>query len=269
MQWVKNGMNKNKNNKIIVQALLKGLAILECFKNDQEEHGVTELGQLVDFPESGVQRILNTLEFTGYVYQNPLNRRYRLSPKIISQCNKAATFLRWKEMARKHMTVLNELYEETVNLAIRDGDGAVYIEVVESRHVLRPNLVQGIRYPLHCSALGQSLLLDMSETALLSVWPEELEMHTPKTITNKQAMLEKIRVAKEEQYTVDDEEYQMGLVCVGVPVRGVGNRIVAAISMSTPTVRMTPEKFETVVVQLKETAKKISDDFQYLFPSEG
>jgi len=258
-------MNESENNKIFVKSLLKGLAILECFKNDQAEHGVTELGQLVDLPESGVQRILNTLEFAGYVYQNSQNRRYRLSPKIISQCDKATTFLRWKEMARKHMTLLNEVFGETVNLAIRDGDGAVYIEVVESLHVLRPNLVKGIRYPLHCSALGQSLLLDMSESALLSVWPEELEVHTPKTITNRQAMLDKFRLAKGEQYTVDDEEYQMGLVCVGAPVRGVGNRIVAAVSMSTPTVRMTPEKFETIVVQLKETAKKISDDFQYLF----
>lgn len=261
-------MKKKEDKQIVVQALLKGLAIFECFKNDQEEYGVTELGLLVDLPESGVQRILNTLEFTGYIYQNPLNRRYRLSPKIICQCNRAATFLRWKEMAHKHMTDLNELYGETVNLAIRDGDGAVYIEVVESRHVLRPNLVKGIRYPLHCSALGQSLLLDLSEQTLLSVLPIELEAHTPKTVTDKQALLEKIRLAKDRQYTVDDEEYQLGLVCVGAPVRGVGNRIVAAVSMSTPTVRMTPEKFKTVVVQIKETAKKISDDFQYLFPSE-
>lgn len=262
-------MKKKEDNQIVVQALLKGLAILECFKNDQEEYGVTELGLLVDLPESGVQRILNTLEFTGYIYQNRLNRRYRLSPKIICQCTKAATFLRWKEMARKHMTALNELYGETVNLAIRDGDGAVYIEVVESRHVLRPNLVKGIRYPLHCSALGQSLLLDLSEQALLSVLPAELEAHTPKTVTDKQALLEKVRLAKDRQYTVDDEEYQLGLVCVGAPVRGVGNRIVAAVSMSTPTVRMAPEKFEAAVFQVKETAKKISDDFQYLFPSEG
>ena len=234
-------MKKKEENQIVVQALLKGLAILECFKNDQAEHGVTELGQMVDLPESGVQRILNTLELTGYVYQNSQNRKYRLSPKILSQCDKAATFLRWKEMARKHMTALNEVYGETVNLAIRDGDGAVYVEVVESRHVLRPNLVKGIRYPLHCSALGQSLLLDLSEKSLLSVWPEELETYTPKTVTDKKAMLEKMRLAKDSQYTVDDEEYQMGLVCIGAPIRGVGNRIVAAVSMSTPTVRMTPE----------------------------
>ena len=262
-------MKKKEENQIVVQALLKGLAILECFKNDQAEHGVTELGQMVDLPESGVQRILNTLELTGYVYQNSQNRRYRLAPKILSQCDKAATFLRWKEMARKHMTSLNEVYGETVNLAIRDGEGAVYVEVVESRHVLRPNLVKGIRYPLHCSALGQSLLLDLSETALLSVWPEELEAYTPKTVIDKKTMLEKMRLAKKTQYTVDDEEYQMGLVCIGAPVRGVGNRIVAAVSMSTPTVRITPEKLEAVVAQIKDTAKRISDDFQYLFASEG
>ena len=68
-------MKKKEENQIVVQALLKGLAILECFKNDQAEHGVTELGQMVDLPESGVQRILNTLELTGYVYQNSQNRK--------------------------------------------------------------------------------------------------------------------------------------------------------------------------------------------------
>jgi DNA-binding IclR family transcriptional regulator len=258
-------MKKKEEKQILVQALLKGLAILDCFKNDQEEYGVTELGMKVDLPESGVQRILNTLEFTGYVYQNPQNRKYRLSPKIISQCNKAATFIRWKEMARKHMLALNELFGETVNLAIRDGDGAIYIEVVESKHVLRPNLVMGSRYPLHCSALGQSLLLDLSEAAILSVLPEKLEAYTPRTLVDKHALLKKIQLAKASRHTIDDEEYQLGLVCIGAPVHGVGNKIVAAISMSTPTVRMTPEKSETVILQVKETAKKISDDFQYLF----
>jgi IclR family KDG regulon transcriptional repressor len=61
----------------------------------------------------------------------------------------------------------------------------------------------------------------------------------------------------------------MGLLCIGAPVRGVGNRIVAAVSVSTPTVRMTPEKYEAFVTQIKEIARKISDDFQYLFSSEG
>ena len=258
-------MKKNEKNINIVQSMIKGLAVIECFKNDQEEYGTTELGVLVDLPESGVQRILNTLEFTGYVYQNPMNRKYRLSPKIISKCNKAATFMRWKEMARKHMLALNELFGETVNLAIRDGAGAVYIEVVESRHVLRPNLVMGIRYPLHCSALGQSLLLDLSDNAVLSILPEELEAYTPKTLVDKKELFEKIRLAKVDQYTIDDEEYQLGLVCIGAPVHGVGNRIVAAVSMSTPTVRMTQEKFDIIILQVKETAKKISDDFQYLF----
>ena len=258
-------MNKNEKNKIIVQSMIKGLAIIECFKNDQEEYGTTELGVLVDLPESGVQRILNTLEFTGYIYQNLVNRKYRLSPKIISQCNKAATFMRWKEMARKHMLALNELFGETVNLAIRDGAGAVYIEVVESRHVLRPNLVMGIRYPLHCSALGQSLLLDLSDDAILSILPEELEAYTPKTLVDKKVLFEKIKIAKNNRHTIDDEEYQLGLVCIGAPVHGVGNRIVAAISMSIPTVRMTSEKFDIIILQVKETAKKISDDFQYLF----
>jgi DNA-binding IclR family transcriptional regulator len=61
----------------------------------------------------------------------------------------------------------------------------------------------------------------------------------------------------------------MGLLCIGAPVRGVGNRIVAAVSVSTPTVRMTPEKYEAIVTQIKETTRKISDDFQYLFSVEG
>ena len=258
-------MKKKEDKPIVVQALIKGLAVLEVFKTDQEEYGVTELGAAVDLPESGVQRILNTLEFMGYVYQNPINRKYRLSPKIISQGSKAATFVRWKEMARKHMLALNEVFGETINLAVRDGDGAVYIEVVESKHVLRPNLVMGIRYPLHCSALGQSLLLDMSEAAILSVLPEKLEAYTQQSMTDKPALLKKLQQAKADQYTVDDEEYQLGLVCIGAPVYGVGNKVVAAISMSTPSVRMTPEKFATTILLVKETAKKISDDFQYLF----
>ena len=258
-------MKRREDNPIVVQALIKGLTIFEMFKTDQEEYGIAELSAAAALPESGVQRILNTLEFTGYLYQNLRNRKYRLSPKVIGQSKKSTTFVRWQDMARKHMLAINEVFGETVNLAIRDGAGAVYIEVIESRHVLRPNLVMGLHYPLHCSALGQSLLLDLSESAILSVLPEKLEAYTQKTLTDKQEFLKKIAQAKISQFTVDDEEYQLGLVCIGAPIYGVGDKIVASVSMSTPSVRMTPEKFSTIVLLVKEAAKKITEDFQYLF----
>ena len=257
-------MRKNEEAKYQIQALVKGLHVLECFK-DSDAFGVTELGQVVGLPESSVQRIVNTLELMGYIYQNPENRKYRLSPKVRQVFGKCGNFLRWKEQARKHMVAINEEFGEGVNLAVRDNDKCSYIELVESKHLLRPNFTLDDSYPLHCTSLGRSLLCDLSDETIKTILPNVLEPLTPFTTVDIQKVLEKIKEIKENKYSVDDEEFYLGLCCVGGPVFGVGNKVVASISVTAPKVRMTPEVIERIVPAVIDAAQKIGDDFRRIF----
>ena len=257
-------MKKTDEAKYQIQALTKGLSVLECFK-DIDEHGVTELGQIVSLPESSVQRIVNTFELMGYLYQNPLNKKYRLSPKILLMFNKSLNLLKWKELARRHMLALNERFGESVNLAVRDQDKCSYIELVESTHHLRPYFTLDDSYPLYCTSLGRSLLSDLPDDLILSILPDPLPQLTPVTIVDRKKVLDKIKEIRQRKYAVDDEEFYLGLVCVGGPVFGVGGKVVAALSVTAPKVRMTPEVIEKIIPAVIDTAQKIGDDFRKIF----
>jgi len=257
-------MKKTDEAKYQVQALAKGLSVLECFK-DSDEFGVTELGQIVGLPESSVQRIVNTIELLGYLYQTPQHKKYRLSPRVLQIFNKSLNLLKWKEQARRHMLALNERFGENVNLAVRDQDKCSYIELVESKHHLRPYFTLDDSYPLHCTSLGRSLLSDLPDDLILSLLPDPLPQLTPRTIVDRKELLAKIKEIRQKQYAVDDEEFYLGLVCVGGPVCGAGDRVVAAVSVTAPKVRMTPEVIAEIVPEVLGTTRKISEDYKAIF----
>lgn len=253
-------MRKSEENKYQIHALVKGLTILDCFRDD-DEFSITELGQIADMPGSSVQRIVNTFEFMGYLYQNPENKKYRLSPKLLQNVIKCSNFLKWREQARKHMLALNGQFGEGVNLAVRNHDKCSYIEMVESKHLLRPNFTFDDSYPIHCTALGRSLLCDLPDELIMAILPEKLPALTKFTNTDKKEVLRTIREIKEKKYAIDDEEFYIGLCCVGAPVFGIKNKVVAALSVTAPKVRMTQDIIERLIPAVIDTTRKISDEY--------
>lgn len=255
------------DNKFLIQSLAKGITVLDCFKSDLEEYGITDLSTLVDLPESTVQRIINTLEFKGYLFQNPSTRKYRLSLKMLKTQDSIKNMSLWIETIKKHTTYLQQQTEETVNIAIRDEDSLVYLSKVESKHLLRPNFIVGARYPLYCTGLGKCLLSDFPEDKLNYLFPNPLKNLTPKTKTDIQDIIKDLHKIKAEGYIIDDEEFQLGLYCVAAPIYGF-KKVVASLSVSTPKVRISHNTQSLVKLTL-ETVDKISNEFKEIFENNN
>lgn len=253
-------MKKNDDTKYQIHALVKGLNILDCFQ-DYDEFSITELAHITDMPGSSVQRIVNTFEFMGYLYQNPDNKKYRLTPKMLQFTTKCSRFVKWREQSRKHMVELNGMFGESVNLAVRNHDKCAYIELVESKHLLRPNFTFNDSYPLYCTVLGRSLLCDLPDEMVMAILPESIPQLTPYTNVDRQEVLKIIKETRGKKYSIDDEEFYLGLCCVGGPVFGVGNKVVAALSVTAPKVRMTPETIARLIPAVIDTARKISAEY--------
>lgn len=253
------------DTKSFIRALVNGLSILELFKNDSDELGIIELSDLIGLPDSSVQRIVSTLEYKNYLYQNPENKKYRLSPKILQSCSKGTNFAKWREQSKRHMIVLNELSGESVNLAIRDANKCVYIELVPSKHVLRPNFTLYDYYFLYASALGKCLLSGLSDEAIMQFLPARIEALTPYTITDQDQLLKEIQEVRRMKYAIDNEELTIGMRCVGSPVFGIDENVIAALSVTAPTVRMSPEKMNALIPTVTEAAQKISEEFKRIF----
>ncbi len=254
---------EQNGNKFIIQSLAKGITILDCFKSDIEEYGITELAAMVDLPESTVQRIINTLEYKGYIFQNPSTRKYRLSLKMLRFCHSTKNMNIWIENIKTHTTYLYRECKETVNLAIRDEDSMIYIAKVESEHLLRPNFILGAHYPLYCTGLGKCLLSDFPEEKLASLFPKPLKKLTPKTKANLKDIINDLRKVKSDGYIIDDEEFQLGLYCISAPIYGF-NKVIASLSVSMPKARFNGN-MEHLIKLIIETSNNISNEYKKVF----
>lgn len=251
-------VDKNKN--FLVQTLVKGLDILECFDNDTDEKGIKEISHIIDMPESSVHRIINTLEYKGLIIQNTNNKKYRMGLKLLRYRNKTQNMYKWKEKARFWMEELNKKCNETINLAIREGEFIVYIEKVDSNHLLRPNFVIGEYYPSHCTSLGKILLSDVSEQTLDTLFSESSKSVNENKGIDLKMLKTNLKEVKKLGYAIDDQEFQIGLKCVSAPIKAFGGKVIAAIAISTPTVRLDEEKFLNIRDLVIETAEKISEE---------
>ncbi|HCL78906.1 MAG TPA: IclR family transcriptional regulator, partial [Synergistaceae bacterium] len=119
---------------------------------------------------------------------------------------------------------------EAVNLAILDGDGVIYIDKIESRSTIKVDLSVGKRLPAYCTGLGKVLLAWMPGEKvheLLAPFPKR--RFTQNTIVTCEALEESLRTVRKQGYSVDNEEYIEGLVCIAAPVRGRTGEVVAAM----------------------------------------
>jgi DNA-binding IclR family transcriptional regulator len=252
-----------KEQPSIIQALIKGLNIMDCFEADSEELGVQEISKKVDLPEATVYRMLNTLEYKGYILQNKETKKYRLGLKYLNIERKIKNIIIWKEKAKELMRDLSEKCGETVNLAIREEDKIVYIDKIDSHNILRPNFKIGVRYPSYCTGLGRVLLSDLPEETLNTMFFTPLKPLTPYTITDLEEIKKQLKKIRKEGYAIDNEEFCLGIRCVAAPIKSFGNNTVAAISVSIPTIRVDDEKLNFIKDLVIKTAKQISAELNF------
>ena len=220
--------------------LLKAFHILECFSSDNQELGIKELAQFTEMPQSSVYRILQSMEFSGLIFQNGETRKYRLGPKLLSLSTKQDILNTYFSIAIRHMEYLGQQTGETVNLACLDCDQIIYMHRVECSHILRPNFTLKAAYPAHRTALGIVLMSELSQGSLR--WIYEKNAADIGMSFADFAALEK--EARQRGYAFDDQVFCEGLRCVAAPVRGPGGKAMFAISVSAPTLRMDDNTYD-------------------------
>lgn len=242
-----------------VQALSKGLDILECFANAKDQIGIMEISERLDLPESTVYRMVSTLDDKGYLVQNLETKKYKLGLHLLKINEKGVELNEEMEIITNYMTELNEKFNETTNFAIRVNDKAVYLKKIDSKHLLRPAFTGRDIYPCYCTSLGKSLVLDMTKKEINEIFSSKFEKITEKTILTKEDLIEDLLISKERGYTIDDEEFNLGVRCFSVPVRAssLGGRIIGAVSMPVPTIRLDKNREEEIKEALLDVADRI------------
>lgn len=247
------------SNDYNVKSLIKSLDILEVLI----ENGCMSIGELsiaVGMGKSLVHRILGTYKKKGYINQLSEDGRYYASIKVFELGNIVANRIPIRTAAKPYLEELFERCHETINLAILDSYDIIFLDKIITREPLRFDLEIGRRIPAYCSGLGKALLAFSENINVSSI---ELKKFTDKTINSVELLQEELESIRKAGYTIDNEEYIKGLVCLAAPIKDRGGNAIAAVSVAVPTVRMDENIKNVYLGMLKETVEKISHSMRY------
>jgi DNA-binding IclR family transcriptional regulator len=222
-----------------MQSADKALAILAAFDERRPDLGVSELASELGMHKSTVSRLLAALERRGLVRREA--DRFAPGPELARLGTLAVRGLTLTGVARPALELLAERTGETVNLAVREGDGALNILQVDAAHFVGVTDWTGRAAPLHASANGKALLAFGDGRP-----PGRLTKLTPRTIVDRGELRDDLARARSAGFAVAVEELELGLHAVAAPVFDAGGSCVAAVSVSGPAYRLTEARLPAV-----------------------
>ena len=254
----------SNENKPHVHSVQKALQLLEILSTENREMSLTELSESTNWPKSTVYGLLATMRSFGYVDQSAESGKYWLGIHLFELGSQVARSWNIREIAHPIMKQLSEEIGEMVQFASEWNDEVLYLEKVESNHLLNIVSKVGVRLPLYCTGLGKVLLAYMpSPKQRLYFANNDFSSITPRTITSSIKMKEELSHVRKCGYAIDDGETMEGLRCVAAPIHGATGDVHYALSISGTTVNMSGNKFERATQLVVKAADSISYGLGY------
>lgn len=251
-----------------VNTVIKAIEVINFLAKERGNRGVSisELSQGLEMNKSSVHRLLSTLQYYGYIDKNSETNRYRLGWELYKIGQVIPMQNQLYNIDSNYLLELNEQVHETVNLGILKKNETIILSKIEGPHSgLRVTGNPDEYEAIHATALGKMMISEMSEEDIRNLLNNEetLTTYTPNTISNVTALIRELGHIRELGYAVDAEEYCLGLYCMAMPIRDFSRKIICAVSVSTPTVRIDDAKKALILEGLKKTTDKISKSLGY------
>jgi DNA-binding IclR family transcriptional regulator len=250
-------MTKKPKSDYAIQTVSNALRLLEMF-DEQERLGVTELSRRLDLHKNNVFRLLATLEQAGYIEQCAEDDQYRLGLRCLELGQHYSRSRSLLCRARPVLAALARELGETAHLGIDQDDEVAHLASELPDRMLVTARREGLRLPLHCTALGK-VLLAFAEDGRRAAFDRDrasvgLAARTPATLVDRDKLFEQLRTAAGLGFALDVEECEIGLVCAAAPVLDRSGRAVAAISVSAPTARVDEDELHRRVAPAVQAA---------------
>ena len=244
-----------------VQSVERALDIINTIVAANRSLSVAELSQAMGLAPSTIHRILQTLSFKSYVFQDPQTKRYDIVPEIVDISS--ALYLRY-DLVRRVRPYLQELVEltgETAHVAQLYGTTAMYLSQVEPLSMVRMFTTPGSIAPLHCSDVGKVFLADLPAARIDEVIRKTgLPARTPHTITGSEALYLELQRVRAEGYALDDEEREMGVRCISAGILNGAGKVIAALGVAGPTSRLSRKRVLEVSAAVLGMALRCADE---------
>lgn len=216
-----------------VQSLARGLAVLRVFDAGHTHLRLAEIAQRAQLSRAVARRLVLTLRHLGYVRDH--GRAFALSPRVLELGYGYLGNLNLSEQVQPLLEELAHRIDQSCSMAVLDGQSVVYVVRVPVRRVMTVSLAIGARLPAAATSMGRVLLAGLDERDL-AAWLKQCrpQAHTRHTVTDKKQLLHVVAQSRAQGYAYVEQELELGLCSLAVPVRNGEGRVAVAINTSMP-----------------------------------
>jgi DNA-binding IclR family transcriptional regulator len=256
-----------------VEALDRALLALEALADAPAGLGVSELGRKLGIDKSTAHRLLATLQARGFVRLNGHTQRYALGLRLAALGAAAVQGVEITDVARPYLEELRDRTREAAHLAVLSEGEVMFLSKAAGPGALTVNAGVGTRMPAHCTALGKVLLAGLLEQERpdaieRAVARHGLARHTLRTIVEAGDLERHLAHVAAQGWALDDEEYAVGLRALAAPVRDAEGQVVAAVSVSGPSGRITLDAVDALAAHVQRGGESVSAALGYRPPTQ-
>jgi DNA-binding IclR family transcriptional regulator len=246
-----------------LSSVATAMRLLKAFPEDEVDVGISALAKRLGIAKSTVHRLASTLVSEGMLEQVRDSGKYRLGVGLFRLGALVRRRMEVSSEARSSLYELRAAINESVHLAILDGAEIMYIYNLESTHAIRSHSDLGVRKAAHATAEGQAILAYRPPEVVDRVIAAGLPAYTPRTITNAERLHKALAAVRQRGCAIDDEESEIGMVCIAAPIRDDSGEVVAALGIAGPATRLSKKAVAGVVPQVIATADQVSARLGY------
>lgn len=240
------------------QTVTRALDLLSALQDGAQT--LDECAERLGVHKSTILRLLQTLEAQRFVTHDA-QHRYRLGSRLFELAGAALAQRDVRDVARPHLERLNEETDQTVHLAAYESGDVVYIDKLEARTGIRMYSRVGLRAPLHSTAVAKVLLADLPAATRREI-AEGIDYvpFTDRTIRNATDFLAELERVRADGFARDSAEHETFINCIAAPIRDGSGAVVAAASVSVPTLSLPAHEVLGLLPQLMTATRGASAD---------
>lgn len=245
---------QRSHSRDFVASLDKGLQVLLCFDRKHSRLSLSEVARLTGYTPAAARRFLMTLEELDYLHSD--GKYFWVAPRTLLLARPYLTSRAAPQVAQPILDKLADRTRQSASLGVLLDKEVLIIARSTGRRTLSTGLGIGSRLPVFCSALGRAMLSTLSaEEARDHLAVAAMEKWTPKTVDNLAAAVESVERCRRQGWGECDEELELGVRSIAIPISNASDRTIAALSLSVRAERMTMEAFRIAHLAAIEEAR--------------
>lgn len=220
----------------VIHGLVRGLSVIECFDEEHARMSISDVAQRTGLERATARRCLLTLTHLGYATYD--GKFFELTPRVLKLGHSYLAATPLPRLIQPFLEELSRATGESTSAAVLEGTDILYVARASTRRVMSINLGAGARLPAYCTSMGRTLLAALPEQEVAAILDRsDLVAYTARTRADKASITTELAVVAAQGFAVIDQELELGLCSIAVPLYTATGQVVAAINIGAQSAR--------------------------------